>query len=143
MTTKRTYAVRLLTLAAYLETLKPSQYSHDSYYSVPSTWGFRTRYKADGAPQCGTVACALGHAAVCGAFRDAGLRVGTFGGGIFVPYHIGDVRNKDTRLAAETVFGPRSYDAIFGNFAIPHHTPNQVAKVIREFVRDEYGYEQA
>lgn len=89
------YAQRLLVLAAYLERVPTIHYRH-------SDIGRRE--------VCGTVGCALGHAAVSGVF--AGLEINQVGRELFIGRH-GFAWITDGDL----VFGPGATDSLFAIYA--------------------------
>lgn len=121
---------RLLTLAAFLDSLPPERF--DFGHWVGDKW--------EGRPDlsCGTTACAAGWATTIPEFREAGLRMraSNWGGGfpVFKPY---------TGFTALGVFfdlGPDPYAAaarVFGDLSgLPDTaTPKQVAAHIRKTVR--------
>lgn len=135
---RKTFAQRLLTLAAVLEAIKPYQYDHDSWlvkYDPEDPWE--------------SWGCALAHAAVHpDLFPGLGLdpKQRLLDGSlrwVLVPV------NRDLREGpffgykpeAEAYFGWSTYDQIFMNFE--RLNKSQAVRCIRKFARERYGYEPA
>lgn len=125
----KTHAKRLLKLADFLSELPRKRFYYGRW--VGDNWGGKQDLS------CGTTACAFGWAATMPEFRRLGLCIAP-------GFLSGVVRLKDggsSYSAAEKVFGlnPDEHDLLFlpaesglGERA----TPKQVAKHIREFVKE-------
>lgn len=138
---RATFAERLLRLRNVLLSIKPSEYKHDSWV------------RRMGGPNCGTVACAAGHAmARPSEFRGLGIRVVKSGlyGYAFLNSH--DELIDDMGDKMDGYFGAGADAHIFQNFAyankegiLPFPPRNigrdQVTKRITKFVRETFGYE--
>lgn len=142
---RRTYAERLLRLCVLLQNLPNKQYRHDIW--VASLGKEESKGKT-----CGTVACALGHAAANPAiFPGLNLRVlesehepGEFD----LVAKEGEPDVWDDENASDSYFGLDAYHEIFtgGGFnteRIENITKSMVTKLITRFVAERYGYEPA
>jgi hypothetical protein len=110
---------RLLALADYLDRVKRERFDM-------ATWYHKT--------ECGTTACAMGHACMMRRFQKLGLklRVCVFDQASRVPYYKG----YEELGAADKFFGLDRFQSkyLFGN--VESRSPKAEAAIIRQFVND-------
>jgi hypothetical protein len=128
------YAKRLSALAEFLKTLKPADYDHTLWFKITNE-GVK-------------VGSALGWAVESGLFNKTGLSMSLDNihthmkkdGRYFWP-RINGTQLK-TKEAAEEVFGPKTYDAIFAIAPFESDNrvkPSDVAKRIEKFLASNYA----
>lgn len=139
---RRTFANRLAKLRGLLLDLKPEAYNHGTWLSPKG----HHASAASAIKECGTVACALGHAV---ARRSTDFRS--------LPLHFASNGYFDFRLnpdepgctqeqAADSYFGPGVYEAVFEGDAVPHRRAKgksavkTTVKNIERFMEQRLGY---
>lgn len=128
---------RLMVLAAYLSKLNPRKFYFGTWFGNPPVVSSETLEVTPG--ECGTNACALGHAATMPYFNRLGLKYRRF---------LGADNRIRFELQSAGMGVPRLIKSIFGSryrvqdLFYPSErchadaTPKHVAKRIREFVRE-------
>jgi hypothetical protein len=134
----RVFKARLLKLADFLQTVKPSRFDMGSW--VGEDW------KGDLTLSCGTSACALGWATTIPSFRRLGLYLKRTGPDAWWPG--GNIALRDPRTGRTTcdgekvaakVFGLDRYevwDLFMGEQMTPRKKSQQIRKLVKELGAD-------
>lgn len=146
-----TSARRLLKLAAYLRTVKPSRFDYRDVIRVPGSAPAEILTAQSGATNelvCGATACAIGHAATMPEFRRLGLWIDGFS--VVGPENSTAFQGMErvfllSRDESLYLFQPEMPPISEGNPYGPTNsaTAEQVAAHIERFVRDHRTWKDA